>query len=314
MDDSNELKAMIFDVQSFSTHDGPGIRTNVFFKGCSLRCLWCANPESQKFKPELFYTKMKCVGCMMCARSCPYGAVTSITDPDEVAKWGYVRHDRTKCIDCEEKPCIRTCFQDALSCAGELMTVEDVMKKIRRDSMVYRNKGGVTVSGGDPLLYPEFVAELLRQCQEEGFNTCLESELCVPTKNLEMVMPYIDIYFTDCKIVDESQHIRATGASNKMILQNLALIGRECPERMCVRIPIIPGYTDSDENIEAIANMCLQNHFKMVNILPYHKLGSSKYERLGRDYPVPDVKPPTDAQMMHIANIFAAHEIICKIN
>jgi pyruvate formate lyase activating enzyme len=207
----SELKALIFDIQSFSTHDGPGIRTNVFFKGCPLRCKWCANPEGQNAVPELFYTKMKCVGCMRCAKACPNDAVTAYSDPHDIEKYGYVRHDRTKCSKCQTHNCIRACFQSAISITGEWMTVDDVMKKIHRDSPVYRNKGGITVSGGDPLVYSEFVADLLKKCHEEAINTAIESELCVPQKNLIAVVPYVDLYLTDLKIVDEQKHVEATG-------------------------------------------------------------------------------------------------------
>lgn len=314
MENKHELKALIFDIQSFSTHDGPGIRTNIFFKGCPLKCLWCANPEGQKAVPELFYTKMKCVGCMRCAKACPHDAVTPYTDPADIEKYGFVRHDRTKCNECQTHDCIRACFQDALSITGEWMTVDDVMKKVRRDAPVYRNKGGVTVSGGDPLVYYEFVAELLKRCHAEGINTAMESELCVPTRNLEAVMPYVDLYLTDLKIVDEQKHIEATGVSNKQILENLRLIGRTCPEKMCLRVPIIPGYTDDGANIDAIGAFCAENHFPRVNILPYHKLGATKYERLGGVYPMPNVAPPSDERMQLFAELIRSHGVECRVN
>lgn len=314
MEKNRELRALIFDIQSFSTHDGPGIRTNVFFKGCPMHCLWCANPEGQKAVPELFYTKMKCAGCMRCMKACPHGAVTAYSEPADIERFGHVRHDRVKCNQCRTYNCVRACFQNALSVTGQCMMVEDVMKKIRRDSSFYRNKGGITVSGGDPLIYYEFVAELLKKCHEEGINTALESELCVPAKNLEIVMPYVDLFLVDLKIVDEQKHIEATGSSNKQIIENLRLIGRICPEKVCLRVAVIPGFTDSDENIDAIGAFCAENHFSVVNILPYHKLGSTKHERLGSEYLLPDVREPNYEKMQHIADIIKSHGVECVIN
>lgn len=314
MEKIHELKALIFDIQSFSTHDGPGIRTNVFLKGCPLRCLWCANPEGQLAVPELFYTKMKCVGCMRCAKVCPHDAVIPYSNPADIKKFGHVRHDRTKCKQCQTHDCVRACFQTALSVTGEWMTVNDVMKKIRRDSVVYRNKGGITVSGGDPLVYFEFVAQLLKTCHEEGINTVLESELSVPTKNLKAVMPYVDLYLSDLKIVNEQKHIEATCSSNKLIIENLRFLGKTCPEKVCLRVPIIPGFTDSDENIDAIGAFSAENHFPCVNILPYHKLGSTKHERLGSEYLMPEVQEPDYEQMRYIANIIESHGVKCIIN
>ena len=314
MEKKRELKALIFDIQSFSTHDGPGIRTNVFFKGCPLRCLWCANPEGRISVPELFYTKMKCVGFMRCAKVCQHDAVTAHNDPADIEKFGHVRHNRTKCNRCQTHDCVRACFQNALSVTGEWMTVDDVMQKIHRDSPFYRNKGGITVSGGDPLVYYEFVAELLKRCHEEGINTVLESELSVPTKNLKAVTPYVDLYLPDLKIIDEQKHIEATGFSNKLIMENLRFLGQTCPEKICLRVPIIPGFTDSDENIDAIGAFSAENHFPRVNILPYHKLGSTKYERLGSEYLIPDVQEPDDEQMRHIADVIKSHGVKCIIN
>ncbi|GKH31885.1 indoleacetate decarboxylase activase [Muricomes sp. OA1] len=314
MENKDEMKALVFDIQSFSTHDGPGIRTNIFFKGCPLTCLWCANPEGQKAVPQLFYTKMKCAGCMFCAKVCPHDAVTAYETPEEIEKYGFVRHDREKCDKCKTHDCVGMCLQNALEITGKWMTVDDIMEKVHRDASYYAGKGGVTLSGGDPLIYPEFVTELLRRCKNEGINTALESELCVPCRNLELVMPYIDLYLTDIKIIDEQKHIEMTGASNKQILENLRFIGHTCPEKACLRYPIIPGCTDSEDNVHAIGKFCRDNGFSRVNILPYHKLGSSKHERLGSTYLLPDVQAPGDEEMRCIADILETYAITCIIN
>ena len=314
METHAESKALIFDIQSFSTHDGPGIRTNVFFKGCPLECLWCSNPEGQRAVPELFYTKMKCVGCLCCIGACPHGAVSAVTDPATRERSGPVHHDRARCDHCQTHDCVRACLQDALSVTGTWMTVDEVMKKIRRDAPVYRGKGGITVSGGDPLVYYRFVADLLGRCQAEGINTVLESELGSPTRNLEAVAPFVDLYLADLKIVDEQQHLEATGISNRVIKDNLRFLGRTCPEKVCLRVPIIPGFTDSDENLGAIGSFCRESHFPRVNILPYHKLGSSKHERLGSAYPMPDAQEPDEARMRRAADIIRSHGVECIIN
>lgn len=314
MKKNDELKALIFDIQSFSTHDGPGIRTNIFFKGCPLRCLWCANPEGQRAVPEILYTKSKCVGCGCCAQVCPHGAITKYSEPSDIEKYGFVHIDHVKCDQCKTYDCLHVCLQDALTVSGKWMTVEDVMKKIRREAFIYRDKGGITVSGGDPLVYYEFVAELLKKCHEEGINTALESELCVPSQNLEAIMPYVDNYLTDLKIVDEQKHFEATGTGNKQILKNLRLIGQSCPEKVCLRVAIIPGYTESDENIDAIGAFCVENNFPSVNILPYHNLGATKHERLGSEYLLHHIKTPNDQKMQHIADIIEGHGVKCIIN
>jgi pyruvate formate lyase activating enzyme len=314
METQTEPRALIFDIQSFSTHDGPGIRTNVFFKGCPLQCQWCSNPEGQRAMPELFYTRMKCVGCLSCAEACPHGAVEPLRDPAGLAKHGPVRLDREICGRCRTHDCVRACLQDALAVTGVWMTVEDVMKKIRRDASVYRGKGGITVSGGDPLVYPGFVAELLRRCRAEGINTVLESELAAPTRNLEAVAPYVDLYLADLKIVDGPKHLEATGLDNQVIMDNLRFLGRTCPDKVCLRVPIIPGFTDPEENLAAIGAFCRENRFSRVNILPYHKLGSSKHERLGSEYPMPEIRVPDDERMRHLAGIIAAQGVECLIN
>lgn len=314
MESHSQHQALIFDIQSFSTHDGPGIRTNVFFKGCPLECRWCSNPEGQRAVPELFYTKMKCVGCGCCAEACPHGAVTAVSDPAEAQRQGPVRHDRSRCDRCQTHECVRACLQDALSVTGKWMTVDEVMKKVRRDAPVYRGKGGITVSGGDPLVYHRFVAELLERCQAEGINTVLESELAAPTRNLEAVAPYVDGYLADLKIVDERRHLEATGLSNRVIMANLRWLGRTCPDKVCLRVPIIPGFTDSDENLYAIGAFCRQSGFPRVNILPYHKLGATKHERLGNAYPMPEVQVPDGERMRQAAGIIASHGVECIIN
>ncbi len=314
MENSQELQALIFNIQPYSSHDGPGLRTTVFFKGCALKCLWCANPESQKMIPELLYHKQKCCACFRCKQFCPHDAISAYESEEDLENFGFVRFDRKKCDKCENHECVRACVQSALTVSGKYMTIDEIYEKVSRDVKMYSKEGGVTLSGGDPLMQPVFVAALLKKFQENGINTALESDLLVPQKSLEMVMPYVDHFLTDMKLYDEQRHIEATGKSNKIILENLRLLGKTYPEKVLLRVPIIPTFTDSEENIRNIIAFCLENNLPRINILPYHKLGSGKFSQVGKIYEMPDLPIPAKEFMQGIAAYIEAYGIKCKVN
>ena len=240
---------IVFNVQRFTIHDGPGMRTEFFLKGCPLRCQWCSNPESWALQPQVGVYRTKCIGrkaCGACEDSCPQGAIFRFT----AGRLASI--DRTKCRDC--LVCAEECPSDALKQWGKLMTVEQCMEIVRRDKGYYeRSGGGVTVSGGDPLVQSDFVAALFRACKEEGFHTCCESTFYAGWEEVEKILPYTDLIISDLKLMDPELHRRYTGVSNERILQNLHRLAQEQRE-MILRIPVIPGVNDGRQNIEASAD------------------------------------------------------------
>jgi pyruvate formate lyase activating enzyme len=301
---------IVFDIQSFSTHDGPGIRTNIFLKGCPLRCLWCCNPEGQQLLPEVFYVKSNCVGCLSCEAACPRDAIT----PVEVDGKRSITIDRRKCKTCDSFECINVCPNNALQRTGKLMTVEEVMKVIRRDEPFYRQNGGVTLSGGDALTQHEFALEILKACKAMYIRTAMETELLSSFDCIRAVFPYVDFFMCDLKVFDETAHIRATGVSNQLILENFEKMAAMDASKILVRIPIIPDLTDSEENVTAIAQFCHTHGLNRINILPYHRLGEAKYEKLHRPYPMPEAETPSSEKMNRLKELIEAQQIVCIIN
>lgn len=304
---------LVFDIQSFSVHDGPGIRTLIFLKGCPLRCLWCANPEGQKLFPEVRYHVMKCVGCLACAEVCPHGAITLFSEAcREGKKQPKICIDREKCAKCLGLECVAACPNGALQLTGKLMTVEEVVKAVKRDLPFYRGKGGVTLSGGDPVYQPEFAIELLQACKEEYVNTAIESAMFAKREKIEKFLPVTDLFLTDIKHMNSKKHKELTGVPNELILKNIALTARYKP--VLVRVPIIPGSNDDDKNMAATAAFCLEYGITRINILPYHKLGVSKYEQLGMEYLQEEIETPDDDKMEHIKEIMEDMGVTCIIN
>lgn len=300
---------IVFDIQSFSVHDGPGIRTLIFLKGCPLRCLWCANPEGQKLFPEVCYHVTKCEGCLTCAKVCPHVAITLNSEGKNQPK---ILIDREKCAKCIGLECVAACPEGALQLSGKVMTVEEVMKAVKRDLPYYRNKGGVTLSGGDPVFQPDFAVEILKACKEEYVNTAIESAMFAKPENIEKFLPVTDLFLTDIKHMNSQKHKELTGVPNELILRNIALAAKYQP--VLVRVPVIPGSNDDDKNIAATAAFCLENGIYRVNILPYHKLGINKYEQLGLEYLQPEVETPDDDKMEHIKEIMEHIGMTCIIN
>lgn len=293
----------VFDIQSLSFHDGPGIRTLIFLKGCPLKCLWCANPEGQKRTSEIRYHSMNCTGCMECSKACVKNAI--------YIKDNIISIHREKCTDCRDLECIDACNNDALKLSGKKMTVDEIMKIIKRDMPYYRGKGGVTLSGGDPTFQPEFAVNILKACKEEYINTTIESAMFT---NFDVVQSFIavtDLFLTDIKHMDSATHIKLTGVDNKQILDNISKIAQHKP--VVVRVPVIPTLNDDDENIINTAKFCAENSISRINLLPYHQLGLSKYNQLELEYNMPKVQSPDEKKMNHLKEIVESIGVKCVV-
>ncbi len=290
------MEGLVFDIQRFSIHDGPGIRTTVFLQGCNLRCFWCHNPESQPLGPQIQFFPDKCVGCANCVRACAHNA--------QLLLGGQRLYVRDFCQACGR--CVQECFAGALVTKARSMTVEQVLAEVERDRDYYApSKGGVTFSGGEPLLQPDFLRALLRACKSRGLHTAVDTAANVPWESLEMVLPYTNIFLVDVKAHDEELHRRGTGVSNRLILDNLARLVQGRAE-VWVRIPIIPGYNDDPAELAAIADLLhgLKGLWR-IELLPFHHLGAGKYESLGLEYACAGLSIPSPDFMQDAAQSFA---------
>lgn len=275
-------EGVVFNVQRFTIHDGPGLRTEFFLKGCPLRCKWCGNPESMKLNMQLGVYKTQCISmkkCGACLEVCPQ------KDALQIYRGKLVGIDDSKCSHCNA--CYDACPSDAIKKWGDKMCVEDCMEIIRRDKGYYgRSGGGVTVSGGDPILQSDFVTALFKACKQEGYHTCFESAFHTEWQELEKVMPYTDLFITDIKHMNSAIHKENTGIGNEKILSNiehLAQLGQE----VIIRIPVIPGVNDNMENMKATADFILHQmhgNVRTLQLLSYMRLGEEKYQALGLEY------------------------------
>jgi len=268
-------EGIIFDIQRFSVHDGPGIRTLVFLKGCSLRCQWCANPESQRFVPEILFDPGRCIGCGRCVEVCQNNAVQRVN--------GRIHYLREHCIDCGS--CAETCYAEARIVKGRLYRVDEAVQEILKDEPFYAESGGgVTLSGGEPLDQPDFSETLLRACKEKGLHTAVETAGNVSWKNILQVMPFTDLFLYDIKHMDAEKLRTFTRADAARIGSNLKALSRQ-GTTIIVRTPVIPGFNDTPEEIGEIARFVQTLNLSEVHLLPYHRYGQGKYRLLGRVYP-----------------------------
>jgi len=288
-----ELKAWIFDIQRYSINDGPGIRTTVFFKGCPLECLWCDNPESQSRLPQLFYFESLCTRCHRCVSACPNEAI-SVGPEDSVLT------DREKCNTCGT--CTVICPNEARMITGKLMSLDEVLDIVRQDTLFYRNSGGgVTASGGEASTQPAFLIEFFRRCREIGIHTTLDTTGHVQWKILKGILKNTDLVLFDIKHIDPGIHRELTGVDNSLILENARRI-TEGGWEIWMRFPLIPGCNDSERNIRDTGRFTLGLGLERIDILPYHRLGTGKYKRLGREYPLTDARPYSEERLNEIRN------------
>jgi pyruvate formate lyase activating enzyme len=298
---ADDLKGMVLNIQHFSTHDGPGMRTTVFLKGCSLRCKWCSNPESIQLKPELGYNMNKCIGlaeCGFCLKECPESAIFFLdSDIKAQVNWDL-------CTNCGK--CVPVCPPQALYLFGQEMTVAQVLDEVEQDSSFYRESGGgMTLSGGECQLQPDFSAALLEEAHRRGINTAIETASNVPWEFMVKVLPHVDTVLHDIKLTDPERHKKWTGVDNKRIRENLKRAYETFPDKKFIaRTPLIPGVNDDEEHIRA-ALAFIKPHKNVVDyeLLPYMRFGESKYGFLGRVYEMQDFNPPSSESLSRLRAI-----------
>lgn len=290
---------IICDVKRFAVHDGPGIRTTLFLKGCPLHCVWCHNPETIRAVPELAYRPEKCVGCEACSAVCEQYCHSGFWEKGHV-------FSRERCTACGK--CAAVCFYGALTFYGETVTVAEAFHRLIDDCEFFEESGGgVTLSGGEPLLQPKFTLELLKKLHDSGVSTALDTCGCVAWENLEAVLPFTDLFLYDFKHSDSTKHKRYTGSGNELIKDNLKKLGKT-GKQIEIRIPLIPGVNTDEKNLDdtgkflaEVGNICA------VRLLPYHSLARSKYAALGVPDSMPDAETPNNAALHRMAETLNRH-------
>lgn len=287
--------AAVFEVKRFAVHDGPGVRTVLFLKGCSLRCRWCHNPEGLEAAPQLACYDHKCLHCGECVAACPHGA-HALVDGRHV-------FDASRCVACGA--CVEACLGRALKLYGQALTVDEARRLVLQDRAFYRDGGGVTLSGGEPLLQAEFCAELFRRLKDDGLHCALDTSGAAPWDRFEQVLPWTDLFLYDVKHVDDAKHRDYVGRSNRQIIENLRRLA-EGSVPIEIRIPVIPGFNDDAASVDAIGRLLGGLRAVVgVRLLPYHT-ASSKYAALRRPDTMPPAAEPTKDQMAALAARLAA--------
>lgn len=295
----------IFDIQGFSVHDGPGARTLIFMKGCTLNCFWCSNPEGiSKSNLPLYYAS-KCTLCGNCINACPHGAIQLIEKKLII--------NRNICAKCTTPVCIDTCYTDALKMSSRSISVDELFNIIQRDRQYWSENGGITFSGGEPLLQIEFISAILKKSFDAYIHTAIETCADVPWKHFEQVIDYLDLIFFDLKHSDPEQHLMGTGAENENIISNLRKLNDEYKGELVFRLPLIPTFNDTKENLREIALLIAETKWKIVNILPLHHLGRDKYLHLDKPYKAKNFPIPAQEELKNISTIFEEVGLKCYI-
>jgi pyruvate formate lyase activating enzyme len=298
------LKGLIINLQRFSLQDGPGIRTTVFFKGCPLRCCWCSNPESQDFFPQIAHKDYLCKKCGKCLLVCHQNAIS-------LSEAG-VKIKREQCDNCGT--CVPACKEGALILYGQHMSAEEIIAEVLRDTSYYRTSGGgITAGGGEPCLQSEFLSHLFKQCQKKGLHATLDTCGCVSRDSFREILEHTDLVLYDLKHMDSEKHKRFTGLGNEQLLQNIEMVDTmNIPFRL--RLPLIPTINDDEKNIRATAEFAAHwRNIQGLDLLPYHRLGMTKYNMLDRRYELDGLQPPKDIDIKRAKEIIASYDLACEI-
>lgn len=307
----DSVSGIVFDIQRFSIHDGPGIRTTVFLKGCSLRCFWCHNPEGIRMQPEIRFDPARCIGCGACVVACTHGGQTLDAE-------GHRTYDRSVCVVCGQ--CVEECFAEGLVLTGKTLTAGQVVADVLRDRAFYETSGGgVTLSGGDPALQPAFSAAILAACKAEGLHTAIETAGNYPWSWLADLLPHTDLVMMDLKHMDPEQHRAATGVTNERVLATAERLAVETDKPLLFRVPVVPGVNDADADVTAIAAYVQrlvaarravgQATSITLELLAFHRLASQKYQSLGLDYRAASLEPLAESRMNELRAIVAGYQV-----
>ena len=295
----------LFDIQGFSVHDGPGCRTLIFLKGCSLRCTWCSNPEGLNIFPEPLYNSSKCIFDTLCIEACGKHAITAGNHN--------LHFDRNLCRDCVTYECAGACCTGALKIGGYKISGDELMKKIQRDRQYWGSEGGITLTGGEPFLQPLFVKPLLQWSHRSFIHTAVETCGNIAWKNIKPCLEYIDWVFFDLKHMDNHRHSEMTGSGNKLILENARKLAMEFTGRLVFRMPVVPGFNDDDDHIIQLSVFLNSIGKDEINILPLHHLGREKYKLLGKTYYTQNFVPLQKETLSRIQSAFRNYKINCYI-
>jgi pyruvate formate lyase activating enzyme len=305
MDQPQLIQGTFFDIQGFSVHDGPGCRTLIFFKGCSLSCAWCCNPEGLSTFPEPLYNASKCIFDDLCIIACPHHAIKK--------NGNSLNFTRTICEDCTTHDCVKACCTGALRLGGFTMGIEKLLDVIQRDRQYWGSDGGITLTGGEPFLQPDFARQILKRCFESYIHTAVETCCNVPWESIEPSLPFIDWILFDLKQTDNQKHLRWTSRGSSLILDNARRLAESFKGRLMFRMPVIPGFNDDDLSVHKISDFIKSIGKDEINILPAHHLGKEKYKLVGKGYYTEDLKTPSNADLLRIQSIFEWHKIRCYI-
>lgn len=305
------MEGLIFDIQSYSVHDGPGCRTLVFLMGCPLRCEWCANPEGWEVSKRLLHRPTKCVrksqSCSRCVSGCSKQAISLGEEGQLVIDW-------SKCGSCDTFECTAACLNESMIVCGKSIKLDELMRVLSRDRRYWAGNGGVTFSGGEPTCQQEFLLAALKRCREAYIHTAIETSAYTAPEAFREIMSYVDFAFIDIKHMDQDVHKQKTGVSNQLILANIrALKSSNWPGRLVIRMPVIAGFNDTVENALATIAFLQEIGQTEINILPFHRLGDSKWNQCGMTYPYRDYEATPPDVLNRLQAIYLDHDIACYI-